>query len=85
MTVEPGVVMVLELPEGNLTAQNRSLYRIVNWEDWIDNEEYLAVLARWVGKKISPEERPPLRAKGKTLVRLRSLTNILLRRSAQTK
>ena len=45
--IRKGVALVLTPTEDHLAAENRNLYRVVNWRDWQNDRRYVAAAARW--------------------------------------
>lgn len=52
VTVGRGVTLLLAAPEKHLAEQKRNLYKVLNWQDWINDRRYIATTARWAHAKM---------------------------------
>lgn len=78
VTLGRNVVMILAAPEPHLAAQNRNLYRVVNWEDWVRNDMYQELLGAWATP--APQIEPHPVRKRTTIAKLKSYSRVLLKR-----
>lgn len=47
IAISKGVKLILAAPEEHLAEQNRNLYKVVNWHDWLNDWRYIEAAARW--------------------------------------
>ncbi len=84
VVLDRDVYMVLGEPEPHLALQNRRLFRVVNWEDWVTKENYHKYLERWAAGSHIPTPEPP-RHDTSITERVRTYTRMLLKKLSSEK